>query len=62
MIPKIDACLEAIERGVGRCHIIDGRQPHAILVELFTDGGVGTMVVPDEATLNAVTIPPVTVK
>jgi acetylglutamate kinase len=47
MIPKITACLEAIERGVPRCHIIDGRQPHALLVELFTDGGAGTMVIPD---------------
>ncbi len=50
MIPKIDACLDAIRRGVTRCHIVDGRQPHAILVELFTDGGVGTMVTSDEAT------------
>lgn len=48
MIPKITACLDAIRDGVGRCHIVDGRQPHAILVELFTDGGIGTMVVPDE--------------
>ena len=59
MIPKITACLDALTLGVGRCHIIDGRQPHAILVELFTDGGVGTMVVPDEATLDSVTLPPV---
>jgi len=50
MIPKISACLDAIERGVARCHIIDGRTPHALLVELFTDGGIGTMVIPDEAT------------
>ena len=48
MIPKITACLDAIARGVARCHIIDGRQPHAMLVELFTDGGIGTMVVPDD--------------
>ncbi len=47
MIPKITACLDALQRGVARCHIIDGRQPHALLVELFTDGGIGTMVVPD---------------
>ncbi|MEI7834538.1 MAG: acetylglutamate kinase [bacterium] len=47
MIPKITACLDALQRGVSRCHIIDGRQPHALLVELFTDGGIGTMVVPD---------------
>jgi len=60
MIPKIAACLDALARGVGRCHVIDGRQPHAILVELFTDGGVGTMVVPDEVTLEpSCVLPPV---
>ena len=48
MIPKISSCLTALRGGVGRCHIIDGRQPHAILVELFTDGGIGTMLLPDE--------------
>jgi acetylglutamate kinase len=47
MIPKVTACLEALAAGVKRCHIIDGRQPHALLVELFTDGGIGTMVVND---------------
>jgi len=49
MIPKITACLDAIKTGVSRCHILDGRTPHALLVELFTDGGIGTMVVPDDA-------------
>ena len=43
MIPKIDCCVDAVRRGVGRAHIIDGRTPHSILVELFTDEGVGTM-------------------
>ena len=43
MIPKIDCCVDAVRRGVGRAHIIDGRMPHSILVELFTDEGVGTM-------------------
>lgn len=43
MIPKIDCCVEAVRRGVGRAHIIDGRTPHSILVELFTDEGIGTM-------------------
>lgn len=58
MIPKITACLDALQRGVARCHIVDGRQPHALLVELFTDGGVGTMVVPDEVTAEpAPTLP-----
>lgn len=59
MIPKINACLDALSRGVRRCHIIDGRTPHALLVELFTDGGVGTMVVPDEVTLDAAALPPI---
>ncbi len=58
MIPKIDACVDAIRRGVGRCHIVDGRQLHAILVELFTDGGIGTMVIPDEATAEPAPQPP----
>lgn len=43
MIPKIDCCVEAVRRGVGRAHIIDGREPHSILIELFTDEGIGTM-------------------
>jgi acetylglutamate kinase len=53
MIPKITACLDALQRGVARCHIIDGRQPHGILMELFTDGGIGTMVVPDAPDTDA---------
>ncbi len=44
MIPKIDCCVDAVRRGVGRAHIIDGRIPHSILVELFTDEGIGTML------------------
>jgi acetylglutamate kinase len=44
MIPKLVACAEAVEAGVGSAHMIDGRAEHAILVELFTDAGVGTMV------------------
>ncbi|MEO8141613.1 MAG: acetylglutamate kinase, partial [Sphingomicrobium sp.] len=44
MIPKLLACAEAVEGGVGSAHMIDGRAEHAILVELFTDEGVGTMV------------------
>ena len=43
MIPKIDCCVEAVRRGVERAHIIDGGTPHSILVELFTDEGIGTM-------------------
>jgi len=44
MIPKLIACAEAVEGGVGSAHMIDGRAEHAILVELFTDAGIGTMV------------------
>jgi len=43
MIPKVNCCLDAVENGVGRAHIIDGRVPHAILLEMFTDEGVGTV-------------------
>jgi acetylglutamate kinase len=45
MIPKVEACLSALNAGVQRCHILDGRLPHALLMELFTDVGIGTMVV-----------------
>jgi acetylglutamate kinase len=44
MIPKINCCVQAVQGGVGRTHIIDGREPHSILLEIFTDQGVGTMV------------------
>jgi acetylglutamate kinase len=44
MIPKLAACAEAVEGGVNSAHMIDGRAEHAILIELFTDEGVGTMV------------------
>ncbi|HTX73419.1 MAG TPA: acetylglutamate kinase [Rectinemataceae bacterium] len=44
MIPKIECCARAIDGGVDRAHIVDGRSPHALLLELFTDRGVGTMV------------------
>jgi acetylglutamate kinase len=46
MIPKMGACLAAVRGGVPQAHIVDGRQPHAILLEIFTDSGIGTMVVP----------------
>jgi acetylglutamate kinase len=49
MIPKMQACLSAVEGGVPRAHVIDGRTPHSILLEIFTDGGVGTLVLPDQA-------------
>ena len=44
MIPKVDCCVEAVRSGVARAHILDGRIPHAILIELLSDEGVGTML------------------
>ena len=46
MIPKMGACLQAVENGVPRATVVDGREPHAVLLELFTDEGVGTQVLP----------------
>jgi acetylglutamate kinase len=45
MLPKMEACLAALKAGVGKVHIIDGRVPHALLLEIFTDRGVGTEIV-----------------
>jgi acetylglutamate kinase len=45
MIPKVECCRLALDGGVSRTHIIDGRLPHALLIELFTDEGIGTMIV-----------------
>ncbi|MEO1937083.1 MAG: acetylglutamate kinase, partial [Sulfurimonas sp.] len=45
MVPKVDACLEAIDGGVHKAHIIDGRLEHSMLLELFTSEGVGTQIV-----------------
>lgn len=44
MIPKVEGCIDAIERGVGSVHTVDGRVPHVLLLELFTDAGVGSMI------------------
>lgn len=44
MIPKIESCVHAVRNGVGRAHILDGRVPHALLLEVFTNEGIGTMV------------------
>lgn len=52
MIPKIQACLETLQRGVGKVHIIDGRLRHALLLEIFTTTGVGTEIVPDRIGLG----------
>lgn len=49
MIPKMAACLQAVGHGVGSAHLLDGRLPHVVLLELFSDAGVGTMIVPEES-------------
>ncbi|HET7762071.1 MAG TPA: acetylglutamate kinase [Phycicoccus sp.] len=53
MIPKLEACIRAVESGVPQAHVVDGRQPHSILLEVFTSEGIGTMVVPDEEVTDA---------
>ncbi|HAM01117.1 MAG TPA: acetylglutamate kinase, partial [Acidimicrobiaceae bacterium] len=50
MVPKAEACIRAVRGGVRRAHILDGRVPHALLLEVFTDEGVGTMIAADVAT------------
>ncbi|HWU31664.1 MAG TPA: acetylglutamate kinase [Marmoricola sp.] len=50
MVPKMQACLNAVQGGVPRATVVDGREPHAVLLELFTDEGVGTQVLPDVKT------------
>ncbi|WP_127128224.1 acetylglutamate kinase [Georgenia sp. SYP-B2076] len=49
MVPKMEACLRAVRGGVAQAHVIDGRKEHSMLLEIFTDAGVGTLVVPDPA-------------
>ena len=44
MIPKLQNCIDAIENGVFRVHILDGRIPHCLLLEIFTDKGIGTAI------------------
>lgn len=53
MVPKMEACLRAVRGGVSHAHIIDGREQHSILTEIFTSSGVGTMVRPDDVELWA---------
>ena len=45
MTPKAECCIRALAQGVTAAHIIDGRIPHALLLEVFTDDGIGTMIV-----------------
>ena len=46
MLPKMEACLRAVEQGLPEATVVDGRVAHCVLLEVFTDEGVGTMVVP----------------
>lgn len=48
MVPKMEACVRAVDGGVSRAHVIDGRVSHSVLLEVFTDSGIGTMVLPLE--------------
>lgn len=52
MVPKMEACLRAVEGGVPRAHVLDGRVPHALLLEIFTSEGIGTMVRPAKEGTN----------
>lgn len=47
MVPKLEACIRAVRGGVPQAHVVDGRSPHSLLLEVFTDSGVGTMILPD---------------
>ncbi|MGZ8180101.1 acetylglutamate kinase [Williamsia sp. SKLECPSW1] len=51
MVPKMEACLRAVRGGVPRAHVIDGRVAHSMLLELFTEEGIGTMILPEPARL-----------
>ena len=48
MIPKLKNCIDAIEHGVNRVHILDGRIPHSLLLEIFTNKGIGTAILKDD--------------
>ena len=48
MRPKLEACVDAIHGGVSVAHIVDGRVPHSLLLELFTDAGIGTKIAPGD--------------
>lgn len=52
MLPKLNNCTDAIKNGVNRVHILDGRKPHSLLLEVFTDTGIGTMFFKDEEKEN----------
>ena len=52
MVPKMEACLRAVRGGLNRATVIDGRVPHSLLLEIFTNAGIGTMVVADKEQLD----------
>lgn len=52
MIPKIDACLESLEAGVGKVHVIDGRLSHSLLLEMYTHSGIGTEITLERPIVN----------
>ena len=52
MVPKMRACLEAVRGGVPRATVVDGREPHSVLLEIFTDDGIGTQVLPGVETMT----------
>ncbi len=56
MVPKMEACLRAVRGGVPQAHVVDGRQAHSVLMEVFTERGVGTMVLPDDLRSGALRV------
>lgn len=56
MVPKMEACLRAVRGGVPQAHVVDGRQAHSVLMEVFTERGVGTMVLPDDLSTGSVPV------
>ena len=56
MVPKMEACLRAVRGGVPQAHVVDGRQAHSVLMEVFTERGVGTMVLPDDLSSGAIRV------
>ena len=52
MLPKLGNCVDAVENGVQRVHILDGRLAHCLLLEIFTKEGIGTMIFPDDAVID----------
>ena len=58
MVPKMEACLRAVRGGVPQAHVVDGRQAHSVLTEVFTSRGVGTMVLPDDLRTGSLPVVP----